>query len=378
MSNLGDEPGDTVLTLQGSWHYYASHQGFEAGSVIQQARLGFKGLPPERLEHFFKTLMDGVSARSAVKDLAERSGLSISVVQKILETLQEKHALKSLRRSELEEDPNSLYDRQIRFFNAFETEEISGREFNGRLQACKVLIVGLGGYGTWLAQLCARIGIRHIVGVDPDRVELSNLHRQILYTRDDIGKPKLESCRQALTRVDEAVSFEGHATWISCADDLLPYLPGVDLVFNSFGYLPVSGNPVVEHIAEACLRAKVPCLHFSGSWIGPLTLPGRTACYWCLQSKTGLAEVVAASQPMRGRRFTPAFAPRMAMTSSLAVWEASRFLSGIDTPVVLENIIILDLFRYHQHSLIPLELNKACPACQGLQQGAEAMKRVWE
>lgn len=57
----------------------------------------------------------------------------------------------------------------------------------------------------------------------------------------------------------------------------------VDLVFNPFSYLPAS--KVTTHpagmVAYSALMKKKPYLTFGGSWIGPLTIPGQTPCYFC-------------------------------------------------------------------------------------------------
>jgi hypothetical protein len=355
---------EPLLTLQESWHYYYSSEGFEVGSPVRRIRLGLKGLPPAELEALFSALLNGVPVSTAKNSLSQISGLPASVVQSILKQLEERQALVTVQRTLTEMDTEALYDRQIRFFNAFGTSEMSGVAFNQRLQERKVLLVGLGGYGTWLALLCSRIGIRHIVGIDPDRVELSNLNRQVLYSRKDIGDLKVDACKRALLEVDRDICFEGYPVRINSPDDLLPFLAGADLIFNAFGYISTDRNRVLEHVALAALYAGVPSLVFSGSWVGPLTVPRQTACYWCLMSDNSVVDIVHASLPIRNNQFMPAFAPRIAMSSALAVWEASRFLTGIDRTLSLDHVITLDLFRYQRHGLIPVAISEKCPVCQ--------------
>ncbi len=79
-----------------------------------------------------------------------------------------------------------------------------------KLKAAKVLVVGAGGLGCPLLQYLAAAGVGIIGIVDFDRVEESNLHRQILYTRDDIGKLKTDvavSRVQEINHLIEIVSF---------------------------------------------------------------------------------------------------------------------------------------------------------------------------
>jgi molybdopterin/thiamine biosynthesis adenylyltransferase len=67
--------------------------------------------------------------------------------------------------------------------------ELEGQEV---LSSASVLIVGCGGLGALAAQYLAAAGIGHLALVDADRIELSNLPRQIAYTEDDVGRFKAE------------------------------------------------------------------------------------------------------------------------------------------------------------------------------------------
>ena len=64
--------------------------------------------------------------------------------------------------------------------------------------AHRVLVVGAGGLGSPVLQLLARSGVEHITIVDDDRVDESNLHRQTLYTRDDVGHSKIERAAKVI------------------------------------------------------------------------------------------------------------------------------------------------------------------------------------
>lgn len=68
--------------------------------------------------------------------------------------------------------------------------EVIGESGQRKLAESRVLIVGAGGLGCSLISILGCIGLQEIVIVDPDFVELHNLHRQLLFTRGDIGKPK--------------------------------------------------------------------------------------------------------------------------------------------------------------------------------------------
>ena len=77
-----------------------------------------------------------------------------------------------------------------------------------KLKAARVLVVGAGGLGSPLALYLAAAGVGTIGIVDHDRVELSNLQRQIAHTTDRIGEPKAESAARAAHAINPEVRIE--------------------------------------------------------------------------------------------------------------------------------------------------------------------------
>ena len=93
------------------------------------------------------------------------------------------------------------YDRQIMIPEIGET----GQE---KLKRARVFVAGCGGLGSPISIYLAAAGIGFIRVVDNDRVELSNLNRQILHWDNDIGKKKVESAREKLTELNSSVKFD--------------------------------------------------------------------------------------------------------------------------------------------------------------------------
>jgi adenylyltransferase/sulfurtransferase len=79
-----------------------------------------------------------------------------------------------------------------------------------RLKAASVLVVGAGGLGSPLILYLAACGIGRIGVVDDDVVSLSNLQRQVIHGTPDIGRPKVESARDAVARLNPHVVVEPH------------------------------------------------------------------------------------------------------------------------------------------------------------------------
>jgi molybdopterin-synthase adenylyltransferase len=93
--------------------------------------------------------------------------------------------------------------------------------------------------------------------------------------------------------------------------------------------------------------------------IGPLTVPGKTTCYWCarneLNRRSKSEHLIKASEP--GTRagepsmWLPAMPPRQAMAAGVAVWEAVRFLSGMDCPPSLRGVISINALDWVGYKL---------------------------
>lgn len=92
------------------------------------------------------------------------------------------------------------YDRQIKL-------QGFGIDAQDKLASAKVLVIGAGGLGCPVLQYLTAAGVGNIGIVDDDQVSLSNLHRQILYTSDDIGKLKTEAALDRLNAMNPEVQL---------------------------------------------------------------------------------------------------------------------------------------------------------------------------
>ena len=84
-----------------------------------------------------------------------------------------------------------------------------------KLKAARALVVGAGGLGAPLLQYLAAAGVGTLGIVDDDVVSLSNLQRQVIHDTADVGRPKVESARDAIARLNPHVRVEPHALRLS-------------------------------------------------------------------------------------------------------------------------------------------------------------------
>lgn len=322
------------------------------------------------MEAAIAALYTGAPTADLPAIIAERCDVLRNEAEELLHRLTELGALVTTPDSAAYDVDHHQYDRQIMFMNDFETQDDLGIRLCERLQNRRVVVVGLGALGSWILLQCARMGIRQLVGVDSDDVELSNLHRTILYDRDDVGHPKAERWTRLLRGVDDRIEFESHNLRVRSVEDLLPIIEGADLVFNEFGYLP----PVldVDHagqlIPQAGLIANVPVMSQTGSWIGPLTVPGAGPCLRCVQRQMPIDRSVAISSSFASLNGeNGGFAPRVALWAGASVWEAARYLAGMEpAPPATRGVVILDTFSYGNQQVVEIPRDPGCEWCGSL------------
>ncbi len=104
---------------------------------------------------------------------------------------------------DLDDEQLLRYNRQIMLPQI----DIEGQQ---RLLNARVLIVGMGGLGSPIAMYLAASGVGELVVIDPDRVELSNLQRQIIHTSASLGQEKVDSARRTLYALNPDISIIGY------------------------------------------------------------------------------------------------------------------------------------------------------------------------
>jgi molybdopterin/thiamine biosynthesis adenylyltransferase len=154
------------------------------------------------------------------------------------------------------------------------------------LRDSSALVIGLGGLGSTASLYLAGAGIGRLLIADRDRVEATNLQRQILYRNEDLGRPKTEAARERLAALDPAVAIEAFEGRLEPAR-LQEMIGAADVVLDC-----TDNFPTRFAINAACVRAKKPLV--SGAAIrfeGQLAVfdPRRAdgACYACVFPDAG-------------------------------------------------------------------------------------------
>jgi molybdopterin/thiamine biosynthesis adenylyltransferase len=121
-----------------------------------------------------------------------------------------------------------------------------------KLRRARVLAVGAGGLGAPLLQYLAAAGVGALGIVDDDDVALSNLQRQVIHGTDDLGRPKVESARDAIARLNPHVGVELHRVRLT-AENAQALVSAYDIVADG------SDNFATRYlVSDACFCAKRP------------------------------------------------------------------------------------------------------------------------
>lgn len=171
----------------------------------------------------------------------------------------------------LSDHERSLYSRQIRLPAVGEGGQL-------RLKRSKVLLIGAGGLGSPAATYLAAAGVGVIGIADPDKVETSNLHRQVLHGFDTLGLPKTISAAEALAEINPGIEMPLHPEGLT-ADNALELVGRYDLVVDG------ADNFSTRFLAaDTCVLAGRPLVHGSvlrhEGQVGTF-LPGA-GCYRCV------------------------------------------------------------------------------------------------
>lgn len=127
-----------------------------------------------------------------------------------------------------------------------------GEEGQRRLSNARVLVIGAGGLGSPLLQYLASAGVGTIGIVEFDRVEESNLHRQVLFTEADIGKSKAHAAAALLRSQNADIKINVHELYLTAAT-ALQVLDGYDIVADGSDNLPTR-----YLVNDACVLAAKP------------------------------------------------------------------------------------------------------------------------
>jgi len=228
-----------------------------------------------------------------------------------------------------------------------------GPDGQARIAAGRVFIVGLGGLGCPLAEYLAASGVGSLTLNDYDRVDATNLQRQILYDPTDVGMLKVEAARARLQKLNPAVSIRTIPERLT-GEQLESEFRGVDIVLdgsdNFATRLAVNGAAVragVPLVFGAAIRLEGQAGVFRNAGSGP--------CYRCLYDDED--EWLGSCQG------NGVLAPVPGVIGTLMAVEALKLLAGV--PSGLTGRMLLWDAKHADWQRIAVAVRRDCPDCQG-------------
>jgi len=228
-----------------------------------------------------------------------------------------------------------------------------GPQAQEKLQAAKVLIVGLGGLGSPAALYLAAAGVGELLLADDDKLHLTNLQRQILYRTGDLDQPKATVAKRELRRLNPLCDIVALTERLA-GDGLRTAVAGVDLV------LDCSDNMQTRHaVNQACVAVGKTLI--SGSAVGfsgqllVIESPYVHGCYACLYPDQETVQ--------RNCRTSGVLGPVVGTIGTLQALEALKILAGL--PSTLSGKLRLFDGKTQNWRSLQLTRSSSCTVCGG-------------
>ncbi|TWR90227.1 molybdopterin-synthase adenylyltransferase MoeB [Pseudomonas saxonica] len=221
-----------------------------------------------------------------------------------------------------------------------------------KLKNSRVLIVGVGGLGSPVALYLAAAGVGELHLADFDRVDLTNLQRQIIHDTDSVGEHKVDSALRRLSAINPEIKLVAHRSALE-ADSLADAVAAVDLVLDCCDNFSTR-----EAVNAACVAARKPLV--SGAAIrleGQLSVfdsrQAASPCYHCLYGHGSEEELTCSEAGVSG--------PLVGLVGSLQALEALKVLAGFGEPLV-GRLLLIDAMSTRFREL-RVKRDPACSVC---------------
>jgi molybdopterin/thiamine biosynthesis adenylyltransferase len=320
-------------------------------------------------------LLDGTRTVAELVDLVcEDSEESVLELCGMLVTLRDEKLLgipipNADRASALGPEELDFYDRQIRLFQDICDEGLgeadSGLIMQERLRASTIVVCGLGGLGSHVASSLAMAGVGTLRICDFDRVEASNLSRQVLYSSGDIGAVKVTAAAARLAAVNPHIRIIPVNRRITGPADLADLVEGADVVVGCAD--APSTEDVADWITDACWPSTPHIIGAAYAYhvgIAPQTvIPGRTACRYCLRTELATEYDGLRAPTLIGKKERPGVVGALAgILANMTAWEAIRLIVGLP-PTLADRQVSVDHHTLTQHTRT-IPQNPHCRRCR--------------
>ncbi len=260
--------------------------------------------------------------------------------------------------------------RGIRSYEEYYSRQIVlkelGRKGQRKLAGSKVAVVGLGGLGTVSSLYLALAGVGNMRLIDQDTVELDNLHRQILYTPDDLLYPKVEVSAKMLEKANPFVKVEAVSENLN-AGNVEKLLSGMDCVVDGLDNMRTR-----YLINRACVKLEIPYVFGAAVGIeGDLSVfaSPETPCLECVFPNVDDGSLLSCD--VRG-----VIGATPGIIGTMQAMETVKVLTGMGSP--LKGKLLICDFSDMYFTTVDVFRRSSCRACQGSRGFPKASEKlVW-
>jgi len=227
-----------------------------------------------------------------------------------------------------------------------------GTEGQRRLKAARVLMIGGGGLGSPIGLYLAAAGVGTLGLVEFDTVDESNLHRQVLYGRSDVGRPKLDAAMDRLGEVNPLIQLVPHNTRLD-SENALKLFEGYDIVVDG-----TDNFPTRYLVNDACVLTGKPNVYGSiFRFEGQVSIfwGAQGPCYRCLFPEPPPPGLVPSCAEGGVLGVLPG------IIGSLQANEVIKLILGAGDPLI-GRLLLFDALRLRFREL-KLKKDPNCPIC---------------
>jgi len=220
-----------------------------------------------------------------------------------------------------------------------------------KLRDAKICVVGVGGIGNPVVTQLAAMGVGKLRIVDRDIIEISNLHRQHLYTEEDVGKVKVEAAFERLKKINPSVTIDAVPISVTkyTAESIVK---GFDVIIDALDSIDAR-----YALNDACIKYNIPFIYAGAlGMTGSVStiLPANSACLRCMFPELDEDDMPTCS--------TEGVHPSILyVVAGIQVSEAVKIITG-QSPTLVNNLLYIDLNNL-SFDKIQMFRQKECKSC---------------
>lgn len=317
------------------------------------------------LRVLFEYLDGSLSSKEIVDSISNILGIPASEAENALTFLNNAGVLED---AEIYEDILPSLQVNHRFFQIVSPDLQSPITHAQKTLSSKtVSLLGMGGGGAAIFASLCRMGFKELRICDYDIVDESNLNRQLIFKKSDVGRKKVEVAKEFAADLNDTkiVSFD---LKLSSEKDIVDVIKGSDLVICAVDEPPF----VIQHLINTCcVKLNMPyicCLsqHTKGRFF--TVIPHQSGCMGCLefmyleQDPQFFEQLKAILHPFQPQQ-TAVISPHIMLLASLISDEAIRTLTGYAPARAVGKQIDVDYLTGELTEVVSWTRNDTCPIC---------------